>query len=134
MTWARDGAGRAVVELALTSVGAGGVFLNATVKCNQTYGGECCAGAGLVTARVCVAEDAAACATGDGAVALDAAMALGAEGDSALVLTTVDALPAGARPRFLSMFETDFPLCAVVDVERGLAMSPFAYVALEEAA
>ena len=44
------------------------------------------------------------------------------------------ALPTGARPRFLSMFETDFPLCAVVDVERGLAMSPFAYVALEEAA
>ena len=53
---------------------------------------------------------------------------------SVTVAAAGNALPAGARPRFLSMFETDFPLCAVVDVERGLAMSPFAYVALEEAA
>lgn len=120
-----------VVTVPLVNVGAAGVMLNGTTKCNQTYSGECCSGDGLVVARVCTADAAVDCEVddeGDGVV-YDAAVAVADDGRS-LLFTTASPLAEGTTARWLDAYRTDFPLCAVVDVAGGLAMSPFAFLEL----
>lgn len=123
-----------VITVPLTNVGRSGIVFRKTQMCEKAYSRDCCRSNGLTTARVCMSVRQQNCETDNPDYIQNARMEVGKDKRSLVIrpVGKVHLRSAVETPHWLDMFQSDFPLCAVVDKDRGLAMSPFAFLRLKD--